>query len=745
MDSDDFPLQFARTRRFSLGVPQWFTVSPDGERVLFLRSVSGSDPRTLLWLHQDGAEHLLADPAPSGTGVSGYAADREARLVAFTVDGALWTVRTDGGAPRPLPVAGPVTDPCPSPDGTLIAYVGGGALRVVRSDGTADRPLAEPEGPDVGYGLADYTARASIGRARGYWWAPGSDALLVARVDSSMVRQRWIADPANPDRPPRAVRYPAAGTPNAETTLWLVPVDGRRTPVRLPDRAPEPPDEPADDSGGSGSGEGSEGSEGNRGPEGAWHDPAFEYLVAAEWGSAGPVAAVQTRDQRTLWVLRIDPATGLTEPLSRHRTARGWIQVTPGTPLHTGAGVPVLPHVRGDAWSIRIGERPAPAGLQVRAVLGAVGERVLFTASEEPTEVHVWSYSPDGGFARLTTEPGVHTAAAGGGTLVLDSRTPGGQTVTLLRDGRPAGRIAVLTEPPPVGPKPIHLVLGARELRSRLHLPSWYRPGSARLPVLLSPYAGPAMQVVTRAWAWHAAVCQWFAEQGFAVLVTDGRGTPGRGVAWQHAILGDRLAPVLVDQVDALHAAAERYDALDLARVGIRGWSFSGYLAAGAVLLRPDVFHAAVAGAPPTDRRLYDSYWEERFLGHPDVQPDNYRRSSLLSYADRLIRPLLLVHGLADDNVHPAHTLRLSAALLAAGRPHSVLPLPGVGHATGRPGVADRLLRAELDFLGSALGVRPGPDQGNGPDRDTGPQHVTGTVRLTGPGAPSGPPPGSGR
>ncbi|QMU73276.1 prolyl oligopeptidase family serine peptidase [Streptacidiphilus sp. P02-A3a] len=685
MDTDDFPLQYARTRRFSLGVPQQFTVSPDGERVLFLRSASGSDPRTLLWQYQDGAERPLADPADSAAGVGGYATDREARLVAFTVDGALWTVRTDGGAPRRLPVPAPVADPRPSPDGTLIAYLSAGALRVVRADGTADRPLAEPEGPDVSHGLPDFTARESIGRARGYWWSPASDALLVTRVDQSMVHRRWIADPANPDRPPRVVRYPAAGTPNAETTLRLVALDGRHTPVGLPDRATEP-----ERTGTAGAGE--------------WHAPAFEYLVGAGWGPAGPVAAVQTRDQRTVRVLRIDPATGRGEPLSEHRAERGWVLVPPGTPALTDAGVPVLPHVRGDAWSIRIGALPAPAGLQVRAVAAVAGERVLFTASEEPTEVHVWSYTPAAGFTRLTSEPGVHAVAAGGGTLVLDSRTEDGQAVTVLRDGRPTGRIEVLAERPRFTRAPIHLSLGVRELRTRLHLPSWYRPGSDRLPVLLSPYAGPGMQLVTRARAWYTDACQWFAEQGFAVLATDGRGTPGRGVAWQHAILGDRLGPVLTDQIDALHAAAERCDALDLDRVGIRGWSFSGYLAAGAVLLRPDVFHAAVAGAPPTDRRLYDSFWEERFLGHPDVQPENYQRSSLLPHAHRLSRPLLLVHGLADDNVYPAHTLRLSAALLAAGRPHRVLPLPGVGHQLARSGVADQLLRAELDFFRSTLG-----------------------------------------
>jgi dipeptidyl-peptidase-4 len=712
MDIDGFPRQFARTRRFSLGVPHSFTVAADGERVLFLRSVSGTDPRGLLWLHQDGREQLLADPAEQG-GVTGYAADREARVVAYTVGGALWTVRTDGGVPRRLPVPGPVADPRPSPDGTLIAYVAAGALRVVRADGAGDRPLAGPdaEGADGGavtYGLADYTARASIGRSRGYWWSPDGDALLVARVDTSMVQRRYIADPANPDRPPRSVPYPAAGTPNAETSLLLVGVDGRRVPVRLPLRAPE-------QQGTEQQGPELQGAE-PQAPEpqnqelqrpggGSWRDPAFEYLVGAEWGSAGPVAAVQTRDQRTVWVLRADPATGEVETVSRHLDD-AWVEVPPGTPLHTASGVPVLPWVRGDARSIRIGDLPAPAGLQVRAVLGAVGERVLFTASADPLQTHVWSHTPGRGFEQLSAEAGVHTAAAGGDTVVLDSRTPDGQRVTVLRGGRPVGTIAVLAEQPLVTPRPIHLSLGRRELRSRLHLPSWHRPGSGRLPVLLSPYAGPGMQVVTQAGGWYTAVCQWYAEQGFAVLATDGRGTPGRGVAWQRAIVGDRLTPVLEDQVDALHAAAEHHPDLDLERVAIRGWSFSGYLAAGAVLLRPDVFHAAVAGALPAERRLYDSYWEERFLGHPLVQPDAYERCSLLPHAHRLSRPLMLVHGLADDNVFPAHTLRLSAALLAAGRPHTVLPLPGAGHHVAGEGVADNLLRLERDFLVQALSAR---------------------------------------
>ena len=159
------------------------------------------------------------------------------------------------------------------------------------------------------------------------------------------------------------------------------------------------------------------------------------------------------------------------------------------------------------------------------------------------------------------------------------------------------------------------------------------------------------------------------------------------------------------DQVDALQEVAAIHPELDRGRVAIRGWSFGGFLAALAVLRRPDVFHAAVAGAPVTDHRLYDTHYMERYLGHPAEEPDNYERCSLIGDAANLRRPLLILHGLADDNVVVAHTLRLSSALLAAGRPHCVLPLSGVTHMTPQEVVAENQLRLELEFLQRSLGL----------------------------------------
>ncbi len=210
------------------------------------------------------------------------------------------------------------------------------------------------------------------------------------------------------------------------------------------------------------------------------------------------------------------------------------------------------------------------------------------------------------------------------------------------------------------------------------------------------------------------------ADKTDAVIVADGRGMRGRGPEWDRTVFGDLAGPPLEDQVDALAAiAASRPDLLDMDRVAIRGWSFGGFLAALAVLRRPDVFHAAIAGAPVTDWRLYDTHYTERYLGQPDKNPGAYERSSLIADAPKLSRPLMIIHGLADDNVVVAHTLRLSSALLAAGRPHQVLPLSGVTHMASQEQVAENLLLLQVDFLRRALAIAPAATTGEAPPPDS--------------------------
>ncbi|HEY7324943.1 MAG TPA: prolyl oligopeptidase family serine peptidase [Streptosporangiaceae bacterium] len=710
--TDSFPRQAARTKNFTLGAPRSFHVSPDGQTVLFLRSQGGADPVNCLWALDvaTGRERLIADPArmtgagnaedpieqarrervrEQASGIVSFVTDRDCSVAAFALSGSVYAadIQPERAEVRAVPASWPAADPRPDPAGRLVAYVSVGALRVHDLATGEDRALADPSGADgISFGLAEFIAAEEMGRTRGYWWAPDSSAILVQRTDETPVRQWYIADPASPATPPRAVRYPAAGTDNAVVTLYLAGLDGSLTEV-------------------------------------TWDRKAFPYVVTASWeraGSGQPFLVVLSRDQTQMRVLEVDVASGATS-LIRADTDPHWVDIVAGVPKSTADGRLAWTVDAGGAKRLVIGtaaEHAAglaalitPESLNLVEVLAVDGDTVLFTATAgDPASVSVWTAGP-GGVQRVSPAEGMHSGTGAGGTLVLTSRTLASTdvTVTIRRDGSQVARITSLAEAPDL-PAPEPLLTwsdGPSRVRIAILLPSWHKPGSGLLPVLCDPYGGPHGQRVTTAAASYLAP-QWLADQGFAVVIADGRGMAGRGPESDRAVAGDLAGPPLADQIEAVQAAAEQCADLDLTKVAIRGWSFGGYLAALAVLRRPDFFHAAIAGAPPTDWRLYDTCYTERYLGHPDTSPDSYERSSLLADAPQLRRPLLIVHGLADDNVVAAHTLRLSSALLAAGRPHSVLPLSGVTHMSGtREDVAENLLRLQVDFLRTALGITP--------------------------------------
>ncbi|GAA1024612.1 peptidase [Acrocarpospora pleiomorpha] len=674
--SESFPRLHARTRRFTLGVPRGFTIAPD--RVLFLRSNSGVDAVTCLWELDlaSGAERLLVDPLTLGAaeenlpaeerarreraresagGVVAYATDATARRIVFALSGNLYL--WESGAVRALATPGSVIDPRLSPDGQRVAYVTGGALRVQHVDSGEDVEVAEEEG--VTYGLAEFVAAEELMRLRGYWWSPTNDALLVARVDEAPV-QRWhIADPANPDREPNVVAYPAAGTPNADVRLYVYNLGGSRIEVPFEQ----------------------------------------EYLLTALWDAHGMALVTLSRDQRSMRLLKIDPATGAST-LVREDTDPAWVDAISGVPGHLSDGTLVWVADAGGGRRLVIGDSPVtPPSLQVREVLDIDGDTVLFQASGEPTEIMLWTYA-HGTLTPVVAEAGAYSGRRAGGVTVVAGQTltSEGTSVRTIRADGTVLPIRSVAERPGLDLRISLVRAGSRGLSTAVLLPSWHVEGSAKLPVLMDPYGGPHAQRVIAASRPYLE-SQWWAEQGFAVIITDGRGTPGRSPAWEREILHD-FTLTLDDQVDALQSMP--HPDLDLTRVAIRGWSFGGWLAALAVIRRPDVFHAAIAGAPVTDWHLYDTAYTERYLGDPTE--GHYERSSLLSDAEKLQRPLLIIHGLADDNVVAAHTLRLSSALLAAGRPHSVLPLSGVTHMTPQEVVAENLLHLQLDFLKKALG-----------------------------------------
>ncbi len=704
-----YPRQQARTRRFTLGRARSFRVAPDGSRVLFLRSAGPDDAVNRLWAYDvaAGQERLVADPhrlnraadeqlsaeerarrerlREVGGGITSYSTDNDLATASFALGGRVFAVEVRTAEVIEVGVVGPAFDPRLDPTGQRVAYVAERELYVAELGGGGRRIVGEDD-PDVSWGLAEFIAAEEMGRQRGFWWAPDGQRLIAARVDAFPVETWHIADPAHPDRAPREWPYPATGTANANVTLAVFDLQGGRVEVD-------------------------------------WDLESFPYLAGVRWGPGGPpLLTVQSRDQREVRILALDPDTGTTE-VARSLTDDTWVELIPGSPdwLDGGRLVTIEDTYDGADGTRKLlvdGETVSPDGLQVRRLVSATHDTLWFTASQDPTTTDVYELAVRSGQLTCHTDgEGVHDAVVGGDVvLVVSSRLERHDPVAVVRqDGVSIATIESLAARPNVDPQVRLLELGERGVRAALLLPS---PGSgvaadARLPVLLDPYGGPHAQRVIAAQAAYLTP-QWFADQGFAVLVVDGRGTPGRGPVWERAVHRDLATPVLDDQIDALHAAAELEPRLDLSRVAIRGWSFGGYLAALAVLRRPDVFRAGIVGAPVTDWRLYDTHYTERYLGHPDEHPDAYERSSVVGASGALVdaapvpddgvaRDLLIVHGMADDNVFAAHTLRLSSALLAAGRPHAVLPLSGVTHMTPQEVVAENLMAIQADFLRRSL------------------------------------------
>ncbi|PZM97171.1 MAG: peptidase S9 [Actinobacteria bacterium] len=696
----EYPELAARTRRFTCGAPRAVTVANDGSRVAFLRSAGPEDPSDALWVLDvdSGTERLVVDPrkvldgdAPRPAddrqphaqdgGIASYASDPALTVAVFTLDGRLFRADLRNGDVVEVPSTGPALDPRPDPSGSRIAYVTAGdadtrrgELRVIQPDGS-ELFLAGEDG-GITWGLAEFVATHEFGRRRGYWWAPDGLSILAARVNTSRVPRWHLHDPSAPESPPISVGYPRAGAPHAEVTLHFLDLDEGWVDVH-------------------------------------WDRETYPYVVAVDWSERTPLITVLRRSQQHGLVLAIDPRTGETQVHAELADTR-WVEVVPGTPTHLADGrVLIGGELAHDGYDARClfadGTLLTPPSLYVRRVVGQLpnGDLLVEASDGEPGEQHLFRIGTALGAAqsqRLTSARGWHVGALGGDVLVVGEQSldhPGVRW-TVRRGDQELATLRSWASAPPFAPRPALTRVTDRQLPSAVLYPRDHVAGR-RLPVLVDVNGGPGRQEVRAARAaWLER--QWWADAGFAVVTVDNRGTPGIAPSFEKAIHRRVADVVLADQVDALFALSEKHPDLDLDRVAIRGWSFGGWLAGLAVLRRPDVFRCGVVGTPVTDWTLYDAVFAERYLGVPSDGDEIYQHHSLVALAAEPphspaeARPLLLVHGLRDPVVVTAHTLRLSAALLSAGRPHAVLPLAGA--CDGVPdGQAQHLLHMELDFV----------------------------------------------
>jgi dipeptidyl-peptidase-4 len=656
LDHVDLPELADRTDRFSRGAPHAIAVGGDGARVVFLRSAGPYDPVAGLWvLNVATATERLVAPGP----IDSFAVDATARIAAYVRDARLFRADLISGDVVEVPTDAPVTDPRPDPTGDHIGYVavdpagvGAASLRVVHASGTDDLLAGEPGG-HVSWGVPEAVAAQEFGRDRGWWWSPDGRTVLAARCDTSRMPQ-----PAGPPRP---------GGVNVQVSLHLLDLDGGWVDVH-------------------------------------WDRETYPYLVDVRWASGGgPLITVLRRLQQHGLVLAVDPRTGETQVHAELADAR-WVEPVPGTPRHLPDGrVLVGGELAHDGFDARClfadGSLLTPPSLYVRRVVGvlprpglpAAGPDLVLEGNDgDPGEQHVFRVRTalGGGGAdarRISTEPGWHSAEVGGDVLVLGTRSldHDGTRWTVRRGDAEVCTIASYAAAAPTAPRPSLERVTDRRLPAAVLYPTGHLVGH-RLPVVLDLADGPGHQVLIadRA-AWLER--QWWADAGFAVVSVDSRGTPGIAPSFEK-VVHRRLADVaLTDQVDALVALTGKHPDLDLSRVAVRGTGLGGWLAALAVLRRPDRFHCAVTRDPVTDWMLLHSAFAERYLGLPEDVPNGgevYAHHSLVEVAaepthgpaDR--RPLLLVS--------PAPDPHLLAALTAAGRPHEVLPPAG-------PTLADEL------------------------------------------------------
>ncbi len=706
-NAEDLLDRYAATDRFRSGQPRTPVVTPDGREVLFLRS-GPRDRMNTLWsldlrtgrerellsagalLHGAPETLSVAERARrerlrlSARGLVSFSLARDGRRVLVPFSGRLFVYDLGGGAAREVSPNRPAASEARfSPDGSLIACVREGDLWVVDAATGLERRLTSHEGDRVSWGTPEFVAQEEMGRFEGYWWSPDSRRLLVQRTDESGVERMRISDPYRPETPPVEFAYPRAGRANAVVTLAVV-ASGGGAPTWI-----------------------------------EWDRAKYPYLCRATWPDAGPpTIVVMNRGQTELAVLACDPGTGTTRTLLTERDP-AWLNLSAGVPRWIEGGRAFLWIAERDdsgPWLELRGAdggllgRLTPAGLRVSALKGVDEAHGIawIEATREPDEMGVWRVWLK---ARRAPEPlalgkGVHgiESADGAAPRVVTVRPERGPArwQVVDADGRVRGSVRSVAERPVPEPSPEFTLVGPDSLRACIVRPHDFDPGR-RYPVVDWAYGGPHSLTVQRD-ADRYVLQQWLAGQGFIVVSLDGRGTPRRGRSWERAIRGDLIGPALADHVRGLRDLVARHPEMDPERIGVTGWSFGGYFAVLAVEREGGTYRAAVAGAPVVDWRDYDTFYTERYLGLPQADSAAYARSSALTDAAKLSRPLLVVHGTADDNVYFFNTLKLADALNRAGRDWSLLPLPGQTHGVVGPEQVRQVYGRLAGFLLRELG-----------------------------------------
>lgn len=699
----------AATQGFTLGRPGSITVTPDGDAVLFLRSAGPTSTVQSLYSFDvaTAKESLLlsAEKLLGGTdeklspeelarrermrmttrGISGYSLSKDGTLLLVPLSGELYVVTRATGTVKKLPRSDkfPI-DPSLSPDGKLVACARENDLYVTDIATGVEKRLTTAKGESITNGVAEFAAQEEMARTSGYWWSPDSAFIAYQQNDDTALEMFHIADPSRPEVPPQSWRYPRAGKANTKVKLGVMPAVGGET-VWV-----------------------------------KWDDTKYPYLATVKWPKGAPLTIlVQNREQTEEVLMKVDPKTGATTTLLVEKDD-AWLNLDQSMPRWLEDGTGFLWSTEREG-SDRLELRSAD-GTLVRPLAGSDDGFQAFISLDETHGNYYYNAYPnasqrrvyrgrlsgprEGGNERWSDAPGIHGMIAPNShkAFVMTLSTPDARQEWRVFDGssKEVGQLTNLAERPNFDPAiELTSIGGDKQIRAVLIRPRTFDKAK-KYPVLLNVYAGPTalMATAVRRSIW---LDQGIADQGYIIVSIDGRGTPGRSREWERCIKGNFIDIQLDDQVAGLKLLCDKYPELDAARIGVYGWSFGGYFSAMATMRRGDIFKAGVAGAPVCDWADYDTHYTERYIGTPESNPKGYAASDVSTYASELKSALMIIHGTADDNVYFMHSLKLTGALMLAGKPFEFVPLPGKTHVVKDPETIKAIYTRMISFFDREL------------------------------------------